>query len=118
MIVGNNRCSLAGQDLNGQWTKPKKKLFPEIYVTKAIIKKTIENRNIELFCDFHGHSRKMNIFLYGCDSPTDDKNAAKLFPYMLSRLFSICAFEECNFAIQKPRESTARVAVWRDFKVQ
>ena len=36
---------------------------------------------------------------------------------MFSKMFSACSFEECNFAIQKPRESTARVSVFRDFKV-
>lgn len=79
VIVGNYRCSLAGQDLNRQWSDPRKRLFPEIYSTRATIKKTIENRKIELFCDFHGHSRKMNIFLYGCET-NEDKNSVKLFP--------------------------------------
>ena len=26
------------------------------------------NKEIFLFCDFHGHSRKKNVFLYGCSS--------------------------------------------------
>jgi hypothetical protein len=25
-------------------------------------------KEIFLFCDFHGHSRKKNVFLYGCSS--------------------------------------------------
>lgn len=116
VIVGNYRCSLAGQDLNRQWANPKRKLFPEIQATKDAIKKTLENRKIELFCDFHGHSRKMNIFLYGCE-PNENKNTVRVFPYMLSKLLNGCSFEECSFAIQKPRESTARVTVWRDYNV-
>jgi len=37
VIVGNYRCSLAGQDLNRQWKDPIKHLFPEIYATKEVI---------------------------------------------------------------------------------
>ncbi len=36
VIVGNYRCSLAGQDLNRQWRDPQKHLFPEIYETKSV----------------------------------------------------------------------------------
>ena len=81
VILGNYRCSLAGQDLNRQWTDTKKDLFPEIYSIKKILWKTLENRPIELFCDFHGHSRKMNLFLYGCENKsTDSLKAEQLFP--------------------------------------
>jgi murein tripeptide amidase MpaA len=36
VIIGNYRCSLAGQDLNRQWKDPVKNLFPEIYFTKKV----------------------------------------------------------------------------------
>ena len=36
VIIGNYRCSLAGQDLNRQWKDPVKHLFPEIYHTKEV----------------------------------------------------------------------------------
>ena len=36
VIIGNYRCSLAGQDLNRQWRDPPKHLFPEIYYTKEV----------------------------------------------------------------------------------
>jgi len=37
VVIGNYRCSLAGQDLNRQWRDPIKHLFPEIYATKEVI---------------------------------------------------------------------------------
>lgn len=36
VIVGNNRCSLAGKDLNRQWRDPIKHLCPEIYEAKKV----------------------------------------------------------------------------------
>ena len=36
VIIGNYRCSLAGQDLNRQWKNTDKFLFPEISSTKDV----------------------------------------------------------------------------------
>jgi len=36
VIIGNYRCSLAGQDLNRQWRDPLKHLCPEIYEAKKV----------------------------------------------------------------------------------
>lgn len=66
VIVGNYRCSLSGHDLNRQYLSPSSKLFPEIYAIKQMLRKTLECRKIELYCDFHGHSRQKDLFMYGC----------------------------------------------------
>jgi murein tripeptide amidase MpaA len=57
VIVGNYRCSLGGHDLNRQWLMPSIKSSPEIFAMKEMVKKTLECREVELFCDIHGHSR-------------------------------------------------------------
>lgn len=36
VVVGNYRCSLAGQDLNRQWKEPIKHLSPEIHAAKDV----------------------------------------------------------------------------------
>ena len=67
VIIGNYRCSThSANDLNRQWINPDEKLYPEIYAMKSMIKKTLESRDIFLFCDFHGHSKSRNSFIYGC----------------------------------------------------
>jgi hypothetical protein len=33
---------------------------------KEMVKKTLECREVQLFCDIHGHSRQKNLFVYGC----------------------------------------------------
>jgi hypothetical protein len=40
-----------------------------------------------LYCDFHGHSRKQNVFIYGCEnkhSPSE-RLKEKIFPAMLAK---------------------------------
>ncbi len=46
-----------------------------------MVRKTLENRRIALFCDFHGHSRKKNVFIYGCNALLEaDRLREKVFP--------------------------------------
>ena len=58
VIHGNNRCSLAGVDLNRKWSNPNKKLHPSIYHIKNNIKSFQKDRETVLLVDFHGHSKK------------------------------------------------------------
>ena len=71
-LVANipNRCGLTGEDLNRRWQDPNVKLHPIIYHSKGLMSyiRQVLNKEIFLFCDFHGHSRKKNVFLYGCSS--------------------------------------------------
>lgn len=73
VIIGNYRCNLAQVDLNRQWIDPNKKLHPTIYHTKQMIKRMKEERELLVYCDFHGHSRKKNCFMYGCSKDNSKK---------------------------------------------
>ena len=66
----SHRCGLSGDDLNRRWRSPNEKLHPSIYHAKGVLSyiKQVLNKDIFLYCDFHGHSRKKNMFLYGCSS--------------------------------------------------
>ena len=70
VINGCHRCGLTGEDLNRRWQDPNVKLHPIIYHSKGLMSyvRQVLNKEIFLFCDFHGHSRKKNVFLYGCSS--------------------------------------------------
>jgi murein tripeptide amidase MpaA len=72
VINGNYRCSLAGCDLNRRWKHPSKVLHPTVYNSKKLAKQMQVERGVVLFCDMHGHSRKQNIFMYGCESHRSD----------------------------------------------
>lgn len=85
VINGNYRCSLAGCDLNRRWKYPSKILHPTIYYSKKLIKEFAQERQLALFCDLHGHSRRKNVFMYG---NTDNlcPEATRIFPFIMSKL--------------------------------
>jgi len=95
VILGNTRCSLVGQDLNRQWQDPTKEMHPVIYNIKQLIRKTQEEREILLFCDFHGHSRKKNIFMYGNSAKNDTRFCERIFPFMLEKQAEVFSFIDC-----------------------
>ncbi|KAM8818089.1 cytosolic carboxypeptidase 3 [Rhynchonycteris naso] len=117
VIVGNYRCSLAGRDLNRNYTSLLKESFPSVWYTRNMIHRLMEKREVLLYCDLHGHSRKENIFMYGCGGSNKCKALylqQQVFPLMLSKncpdKFS---FSACKFNVQKSKEGTGRVVMWR-----
>lgn len=107
VIIGNYRCSLSGHDLNRQYVNPSPKFFPECNAIKQMIRKTLECRKIDLYCDFHGHSRQKDIFMYGCNNNNtslmpmiqERRYREQIFPMMYDRLCPYFSFNGCSFAI-------------------
>ncbi|XP_004707952.1 cytosolic carboxypeptidase 3 [Echinops telfairi] len=117
VVVGNYRCSLAGRDLNRSYRSVLKESCPSVWYTRNMIRRLMEKREVILYCDLHGHSRKENIFMYGCDGSNRSKAQylqQRIFPLMLSKncpdKFS---FPACKFNVQKSKEGTGRVVMWR-----
>lgn len=101
-------------DLNRQWAVPNPKSHPEIYACMTMIKKTLESRPIYFFCDIHGHSRNKNLFMYGCNTLTGpSKLKERIFPFMFAQKEENFSYDDCNFQVQKNKESTARVVMSR-----
>ncbi|KAA0724557.1 Cytosolic carboxypeptidase 4 [Triplophysa tibetana] len=132
VINGNNRCSLSAEDLNRQWLKPDPILSPTIYHTKGFLYYLNSiGRTPLVFCDYHGHSRKKNVFLYGCSMKEtlwqsgSTINTASLkedpgyrtIAKTLDRIAPAFSFNNCNYLVEKSRASTARVVVWREIGV-
>lgn len=110
VIVGNYRCNLACVDLNRQWIDPSKKNHPTIYYTKQMIKRMKEERDLMLYCDFHGHSRKKNCFMYGCAK--DGSKKEQVFPAIVRTNCNTFSFNDCCFLLQKDREGASRVNIY------
>ncbi|KAM4039081.1 cytosolic carboxypeptidase 3 isoform 1-T1 [Anomaloglossus baeobatrachus] len=119
VIVGNYRCSLAGRDLNRNYKSRLKDSFPSIWFTRNMIRRVMEEREILLYCDLHGHSRKQNVFMYGCKGRGppgggESRLCERIFPLMLSKIspdkFSVSA---CKFKVQRSKEGTGRVVMWK-----
>jgi murein tripeptide amidase MpaA len=87
VVIGNYRCSLTGRDLNRNYKTVLKEAFPSVWHTREMIKKLTKEREVLLYCDLHGHSRKNNVFIYGCnnDSVSKKRFQEQVFPMMLSK---------------------------------
>ncbi|KAF7987263.1 hypothetical protein HCN44_003025 [Aphidius gifuensis] len=116
VIVGNNRCSLSGKDLNRQYRTVMRESYPSVWHTKLMIRRLMEECGIVIYCDLHAHSRKHNIFIYGCESKRAGcygKLTEQIFPLMLHKNSADkFSFENCKFHIEKGKEGTSRVVVW------
>ncbi|XP_065497778.1 cytosolic carboxypeptidase 4 isoform X2 [Caloenas nicobarica] len=132
VINGNHRCSLSGDDLNRQWLTPSSQLHPTIYHAKGLLcyLRSIGRAPL-VFCDYHGHSQKKNVFLYGCSIKetlwqagcmvdtaviTEDVGYRTL-PKILDKVAPAFVMNSCSFLVEKSRESTARVVVWKEVGV-
>ncbi|CAL8293413.1 unnamed protein product [Boreogadus saida] len=116
VVVGNYRCSLAGRDLNRNYRTMLKNAFPTVWHTRNMVKRLTAQTDVVLYCDFHGHSRKNNVFMYGCndrDDPSMQLNE-RVFPLMMSKnAKDMFSFRSCKFRVQKSKEGTGRVVMWR-----
>ena len=68
-------------------------IHPSIYHTKKNIKLWHYERGVVFFCDFHGHSKKKNTFMYGCNDE-DEPEKTRVFPYMLEQLCPFFSFKD------------------------
>lgn len=130
VINGCHRCGLTDEDLNRRWSHPNQHLHPIIYHTKGLLEycTKVLKRPPYLFCDYHGHSRRKNVFLYGCcnseswseadrsipDNPVD----YLMLPNLMKDISPAFALSLCSFAVERNRESTARVTVWRQMGIK
>ncbi|XP_036145317.1 cytosolic carboxypeptidase 2 [Monomorium pharaonis] len=116
VIVGNNRCSLSGKDLNRQYRTVMRESYPSVWHTKLMIRRLLEECGVAIYCDLHAHSRKHNIFAYGCESKRTGCNgrlSEQVFPLMLHKnAADKFSFENCKFHVEKGKEGTGRVVVW------
>ncbi|XP_014804271.1 PREDICTED: cytosolic carboxypeptidase 2-like [Calidris pugnax] len=114
VVVGNSRCSLAGRDPNRAYGTALPGSFPGVWHLRAMVERVLAEREVVLYCDFHGHSRKNNVFMYGCDGGAGLRLLQRVFPLMLSKnapdKFS---FPSCKFKVQKSKAGTGRVVMWR-----
>ncbi|KAL5269596.1 hypothetical protein ACHWQZ_G003164 [Mnemiopsis leidyi] len=118
VIVGNYRSSLAARDLNRNYKNPIKDAYPSIWSVKAMIRRMLTEREVVLYCDLHGHSRKMNVFMYGCENKEPSlRLQERVFPNMMSRNTSKFKYSSCRFKVQKKKEGTGRIVMWQQMGI-
>jgi len=67
VVAGNFRTSLCGRDLNRMFRTSEDMLIPEVKGIKNLVSKLRQEfkGKFPLFLDFHGHSVRKNVFVYG-----------------------------------------------------
>uniref|UniRef100_A0A3B5KW77 Cytosolic carboxypeptidase 1 n=1 Tax=Xiphophorus couchianus TaxID=32473 RepID=A0A3B5KW77_9TELE len=121
------------KDLNRQWQNPDPELHPTIYHTKGLLQYLAYIQRAPLvFCDYHGHSRKKNVFMYGCSvketvwqsnisatsSDLQEDLGYRTLPKILSQIAPAFSMASSSFVVERSKESTARVVVWREIGVK
>ncbi len=122
VINGNYRCNLSGVDLNRRWRGTNKFLHPTIFALKDLIGRTKSSHDLVMYLDLHGHSRKKNVFMYGCCKKVegDDKidYGALRLPYLQDIVSPSFSFINSSFHVSKSKAATARVVTWRELGVR
>ncbi|XP_041852156.1 cytosolic carboxypeptidase 2 [Melanotaenia boesemani] len=116
VVVGNYRCSLAGRDLNRNYKTLLRDSFPCVWHTRNMVERLVVEKDVVLYCDFHGHNRKNNAFMYGCNNRGEAslKLQERVFPLMMSKNASTkFSFKSCKFRVEKSKEGTGRIVMWR-----
>ena len=103
ILVGNYRCSLAGRDLNRRYKTALRDAFPPVWHTRLMVQRITRDRSIDLYIDLHGHSRKHNVFMYGCQSSLRAGDA-QIFPYMMGlNAKNTFNYDSCKYKLQANR---------------
>ncbi|XP_025264847.1 cytosolic carboxypeptidase 1 isoform X3 [Camponotus floridanus] len=129
VVNGCNRYGLTNEDLNRRWSNPNQMYHPVIYHTKGLMEycARVLQRPPHVFVDYHGHSRRKNVFLFGCSrsgswsaadrAKPDQPLQYLMLPHLMQRTSPAFALPLCSFKVERNKESTARVAVWRQLGV-
>ncbi|XP_011312334.1 cytosolic carboxypeptidase 1 isoform X1 [Fopius arisanus] len=93
------------------------------YCTRVLL------RSPHVFVDYHGHSTRKNVFLFGCSrsgswstsdralSATDQPVQCLMLPRLMQKTSVAFALSLCSFKVERNKESTARVTIWRQLGV-
>lgn len=82
-----------------------------------------EEREVALYCDLHAHSMQRKVFMYGCSCESKEFNAIyrngliRVAPLLLSHLDSNFSYEFSQFQMEKCKESTARIVLFKEFNI-
>lgn len=123
VIIGNYRNSVAGVDLNRQWINPEPEFHPEVVAVKNLMQqiKEEDKRQIWIYCDLHGHSKKKNSFFYGCNTAANGGFLSWTIVRLLPRIFAqkthMFNYKDCRFRVEPYKIGTARIVAWKQFQI-
>ena len=121
VVAGNFRTSYSGKDLNRQFHRLSRHVFPEAYYLDRLaksLKKEYGNRLVYYF-DFHGHSTKTNLFCYGPDHLRANSYylKARAFAKLVEQKDAIFSYQKCLFSISESKKNTGRASMLRKARI-
>ena len=74
-----------------------------------------QERELFLYCDLHGHSRKKNTFVYGPEVPLhhDKYYKMRIIPKLIADETSKFRYFSCKFRHEQSKLKAARIVMWR-----
>ena len=103
VLLGNYRTGALGRDLNRQFNNASRFLYPTVAAFKILVKqlKKSHGEKLTVFLDFHGHSVKKNVFMYGPEYPIFDVGyfTCRILPKLISLKSEMFRFYSCIFRI-------------------
>ena len=117
VIFGNQRTNLAGFDLNRRWAEPSPYLSPVLFAFKKLARLIEKEREIDIFCDMHGHFQPMGTFMYcnshdrGSGVPPDKlhQNAGlRVIPHLLTLQNRHFQIKNSTFSMEAYKSASAR----------
>ena len=119
VILGNSRCGASGKDLNRQFKAMSKIMFPEVVLIKNLVDKIMETHDLEVYLDFHGHSRKKNMFIFGpsYNLTQPEYYKCRVLPKILANVTPIFRYFSCSYDIPYEKKNTARAVMLSEMLV-
>lgn len=116
VVAGNFRTGLLGLDLNRLFKHSSEEYYEVEYI-KEIARAC--GSQILLYLDFHGHSTRKNVFIYGPDYKLSESQfmVSRILPKVISKLTDTFRYFSCIFRISKQKETTGRAIMFREFGV-
>ena len=113
VILGNSRTGASGKDMNREFRSRNNVLYPEIVAMKKLVSKISETHVIDMYLDFHGHSGKKNMFMFGPSYNITQSlyYKCRILPKILSTITPIFRYYGCTYDIPWDKRSTARAVM-------
>ena len=110
VVLGNSRTGAVGKDLNREFKSRNKFLFPEVTLIKELTRNISYRWHIEMFLDFHGHSHKKNMFMFGpnYNITQPEYYRSRMMPKLLSQITSKFRYYGCSYTLPNNKLTTAR----------
>eukprot|EP00828_Plagiopyla_frontata_P044411 TRINITY_DN7240_c0_g1_i1.p3 TRINITY_DN7240_c0_g1~~TRINITY_DN7240_c0_g1_i1.p3 ORF type:complete len:199 (-),score=12.34 TRINITY_DN7240_c0_g1_i1:132-728(-) len=109
VIIGNYRTGFGGRDLNRQYNG-NSQLFPTVSGIKSLVNDCKKKNDVLAYIDFHGHSIKPNVFMYGPEYSNDNPKQyeTKFIPKIINTISDMFSYESSIFTIASSKKNTSR----------